>query len=91
MKIEYCIILKFNGVLNIVINNLSFSKLGFKKKRFYNIETIAASNYEIHQMSFIPSFPSMQLKKLPLFLILGSKPIMKKWTDFQLMLKPYYY
>ena len=24
------------------------------QKRFYNRETIAASNYEIHQMSFMP-------------------------------------
>ena len=30
-------------------------------KYIYNRETIAASNYEIHQMSFIPHFPSMQL------------------------------
>ena len=33
------------------------------KKRFYNRETIAASNYNIHQMSF----PSMQLEYLTLF------------------------
>ena len=32
------------------------------EKRFYNRETIDASTYEIHQMYFIPPFPSMHLK-----------------------------
>ena len=26
----------------------------YEQKRFYNRETIAASNYETHQMSFLP-------------------------------------
>ena len=38
-------------------------------KRVYHRETIAGLNYEIHQMSFIPHFPSMQLKQFTLFLI----------------------
>ena len=38
-------------------------------KRFYDRETIAGLNYEIHQMSFIPHLPSMQLKQFTLFLI----------------------
>ena len=33
-----------------------------KQRRCYNRETITALNYEIHRMSFIPPFPSMQLK-----------------------------
>ena len=32
------------------------------QNRFYNRETIAALNYEMHQKSFITPFPSMQLK-----------------------------
>ena len=38
-------------------------------KRFYDRETIAGLNYEIHQMSLIPHLPSMQLKQFTLFLI----------------------
>ena len=33
-----------------------------KQKRFYNRETLSALYYEIHQMYFLPIFPSMQLK-----------------------------
>ena len=32
------------------------------QKRFYDRETIAAFNYEIHQMPFILTLPSMELK-----------------------------
>ena len=32
-----------------------------EEKRFYNRETIAALNYEIQQMSFIPPFPAYQI------------------------------
>ena len=32
------------------------------QKSFYNRETIAAFNFEIHQMFFITPFPSIQLK-----------------------------
>ena len=38
------------------------SDLASLEKRVNNRETIAVSNYEIHHMSFIPPFPSMQLK-----------------------------
>ena len=34
------------------------------RKRFYNRETIAASNYEIHQMSFILSFLSFNTSEI---------------------------
>ena len=50
----------------------------FIQKRLYNRETIAAINYDLEQMSFIPSFSSLQLKWLTLFSIQGSKPINDK-------------
>ena len=34
---------------------------GLRQKRFHNKEAIAVFNYKIHQMAFIPPFPSMQL------------------------------
>ena len=48
-------------------NNNSISitiRLEFKVKQkiSYDRETIAALNYEIHQISFISPFPSLQLK-----------------------------
>ena len=45
------------------------------QKRFYNRETNATLNYEIH---FPTPFPFMQLKLSTLFLMQGSKPIMLK-------------
>ena len=36
----------------------------FYKKRFYNKETIAALNYEIHQMSIIPPVPFYETKMI---------------------------
>ena len=35
---------------------------GYNEKRFNDRETIVASNYEKHQMSSTPPFPSLQLK-----------------------------
>ena len=54
----------------------------FSELAFLYLLTIAPLNYEILQMAFIPTFPSMQLKWLSLFLIYGSQQIMIKWSDF---------
>ena len=49
-------------MINIIII-LTINCSTYFLKRFYNRETIAASNYEIQQMSFIP--PPPQWNKQP--------------------------
>ena len=39
------------------------------QKRYDNRETIVALKYEIHKISFISLFHSMQLIQIPLFLV----------------------
>ena len=46
-----------------------------KQKRFYNRETIAALNYEIQKMSFIPPIPLYATQLINPFLVQGSQPM----------------
>ena len=55
----------------------------WKLTKYQFQETTAVLNYEIEQMSFISSFPSLQLKWLTLLLIQESHPIMIELKDFQ--------